>query len=90
MSIRPSLFLSALLFFLPGTVPADPPGGGYIGKDEVAAEARRQVNGRILSIRLHEQPGAPVYRVKVLKDGDVYQLNIPAKRNGTHNARPRR
>ena len=90
MRIRPFLLASALLFILPGAVPADPP-GGYLGKDEVAAEARRQVNGRILSIRLHDKPtGAPVYRVKVLKDGDVYQLNIPAQRSGNHNARPRR
>ena len=90
MRIRPFLLVSALLFFLPGIVPAGPP-DGYLGKGEVAAEARRQVNGRILSIRLHDKPpGPPVYRVKVLKDGDVYLLKIPAQRNGNHNARPRR
>lgn len=64
-------------------------GRGLLGKSEAATEARRQIDGRILSIKLRDKPPAPPeYRVKMLKDGDVYLLHVPASRNGKHHARP--
>jgi hypothetical protein len=93
MTVRPTkaLIAALLLMLLPGLAPAD--GGGFRNKGEAAAEARRQIDGRILSIRLRDRPPAPPeYRVKVLKDGDVHLLRLPARRNGKgkHNARSRR
>ena len=78
-----------LLFLLmPGYAPADD--RGFASRDEAAAEARRRVDGRILSIKRGGNP--PEYRVKVLKDGDVHLLRLPARRTGKGqtDARPRR
>jgi hypothetical protein len=82
------LFFASLLLFLPGHAPAD--GGAFASRDEAAAEARRRVDGRILSIKLGGNP--PEYRVKILRNGDVHLLRLPAKRNGKgkQDARPRR
>ncbi len=64
-------------------------GKGYLSKNEAAKQARRQIDGRILSIKLRDKPPAPPeYRIKMLKDGDVYLLHLPARRNGKSNARP--
>lgn len=64
-------------------------GRGYLSESEAATEARRQIDGRILSIKLRDKPPAPPeYRVKMLKDGDVYLLHVPASRNGKQHARP--
>jgi hypothetical protein len=83
------MIAALLLALLPGLAPAD--GGGFRNKGEAAAEARRQVDGRILSIRLRDRPPAPPeYRVKVLKDGDVHLLRLPAQRKRNNNARSRR
>ena len=91
MTIEPKALLTALLLILllPGIAPAG--ADDYRSQGEVAAEARKRVDGRILSIKLFDRPPAPPeYRVKVLKDGEVHLLSIPARRNGNHNARPRR
>lgn len=73
---------------MPGTLLAAG-GKGYLSKNEAASQARRQIDGRILSIKLHDKPPAPPeYRIKILKDGDVYLLHLPARRNGKSNARP--
>ncbi|MEJ2310557.1 MAG: hypothetical protein P8Z31_12600 [Gammaproteobacteria bacterium] len=82
--------LLPLLLLLPGYAPASD--SGFASRQEAAAEARRRVDGRILSIKLEGNP--PEYRVKVLKGGDVHLLRLPAKRNGRGkgqpDARPRR
>jgi len=91
MTIKPKRALTELLLILllPGIAPAG--ADGYRSQGEVAAEARKRVDGRILSIKLFDRPPAPPeYRVKVLRDGEVHLLSIPARRNGNQNARPRR
>jgi len=91
MTIKPKTVLTALLLILllPGIAPAG--ADGYRSQGEVAAEARKRVDGRILSMKLHDRPPAPPeYRVKVLREGEVHLLRIPARRNGKNNARPRR
>ena len=91
MTIKSKRVLTALLLILllPGIGPAG--ADGYRSQGEVAAEARKRVDGRILSIKLFDRPPAPPeYRVKVLRDGEVHLLSIPARRNGNQNARPRR
>ena len=91
MTIKSKRVLTALLLILllPGIVPAG--ADGYRSQDEVAAEARKRVDGRILSMKLFDRPPAPPeYRVKVLRDGEVHLLRIPARSNGNNNARPRR
>lgn len=95
MTVRPTkaMIAAMLLVLLPGLAPAD--GGGYRNKGEAAAEARRQVDGRILSIRLRDRPPSPPeYRIKMLKDGDVHLLRLPARGRGNgkgkRNARSRR
>ena len=91
MTTRPKALLIALLliFLLPGVAPAG--ADAYRSQGEVAAEAKKRVDGRILSMKLFDRPPAPPeYRVKVLRDGEVHLLRIPARRNGNQNARPRR
>jgi hypothetical protein len=91
MTINSKTLLTALLliFLLPGVTPAE--ADAYRSQAEVAAEARKRVDGRILSMKLHDRPPAPPeYRVKVLREGEVHLLRIPARRNGNNNARPRR
>ena len=91
MTIKPKTVLTAILLILllPGIAPAG--AEGYRSQAEVAAEARKRVDGRILSMKLHDRPPAPPeYRVKVLREGEVHLLRIPARRNGNNNARPRR
>ena len=90
MTTRSKALLTALLllFLLPGIAPA---ADAYRSQGEVAAEAKKRVDGRILSMKLFDRPPAPPeYRVKVLRDGEVHLLRIPARRNGNQNARPRR
>gem|GEM_PF-6829779 len=88
MISRAFLIAGFLSLSLPDTVLAGG-GKGYLSKNEAANEARRQIDGRVLSIRLHDKPPAsPEYRIKMLKDGDVYLLHLPARRNGKFNARP--
>ena len=87
-SIRNTLLLS-LLLLLPGIAPAER--SDYRTRDEVASEARSRVDGRILSIKLRDEPpNPPEYRVKMLKNGDVHLLRLPARRKGDRRARPRR
>lgn len=89
LASRALLMAGLLSLSLSGTLLA---GGekGLLSKNEAAAEARRQIDGRILSIKLHDKPHAPpVYRIKILKDGDVHLLHLPARRNGKSHARPR-
>jgi hypothetical protein len=75
------ILVLTFLLALPGLAPAD--GGGYRSKGEAASEARRQMDGRILSIKLYDRPPAPPeYRVKMLREGDVHLLRLPARRNG--------
>ena len=91
MTIRSKALLIALLllFLLPGVAPAG--ADAYRSQGEVAAEAKKRVDGRILSMKLFDRPPAPPeYRVKVLRDGEVHLLRIPARRTGNQNARPRR
>jgi uncharacterized membrane protein YkoI len=87
-AVRVLLLAAILSLSLPCSL-AVAGGRGYLSKSEAATEARRQVDGRILSIKLRDKPPAPPeYRVKMLKDGDVYLLHVPASRNGKHHARP--
>ena len=91
MTTRSKALFTALLLLLllPGIAPAG--ADGYLSQVGVAAEARKRVDGRILSMKLFDRPPAPPeYRVKVLRDGEVHLLRIPARSNGNNNARPRR
>lgn len=88
LASRALLMTGLLSLSLPGTLLAAG-GKGLLSKNEAAAEARRQVDGRILSIKLHDKPHRlPEYRIKILKDGDVHLLHLPASRSRKLNARP--
>ena len=49
--------------------------------DQAARKAREQYGGRVLSVRLEEPQGqSPFYRVKLISDGNVRVVEIPAER----------
>lgn len=82
----------ALLAGVVAQAVAAPESVNLISRDEAAMKAMQRVNGRILSIKLRHEPPPPVYRVKVLSNGDVHVLDVDARRPGgeKRNARPGR
>lgn len=45
---------------------------------QAAAQARREYGGRVLDVSL-ERGARPYYRVKLLKDGNVRNVRVPAE-----------
>ena len=45
-----------------------------------ARAAQRRFGGRVLSVQLERGGGAPVYRVKLISDGVVRVVRVPASR----------
>ena len=63
-----------------GLIHAAPDNQQIISKQEAIQKAQRQQNGRVISIKLYQKKGKPpVYRVKILQNGDVHQLSIDAR-----------
>lgn len=62
-------------------VPAPLPENGIrqprISAAQAAAQARREYGGRVLDVSL-ERGARPHYRVKLLKDGNVRSVRVPA------------
>lgn len=59
----------------PGYAPRD----RLISPGEAARRARQRYGGRVLGVEL-ARDGAPYYRVKLLRDGNVRVVRIPARR----------
>ena len=54
---------------------------GLISSDEAVKRARKRFGGKVLSVRLESPPNAaPYYRVKLLSNGHVRVVRIPASR----------
>ena len=63
-----------------GLLNAAPANQQIISKQEAIQKAQHQQKGRVISIKLHQKKGKPpVYRVKILQNGDVHQLSIDAR-----------
>ena len=63
-----------------GLVHAAPANQQIISKQEAIQKAQHQQKGRVISIKLYQKKGKPpVYRVKILQNGDVHQLSIDAR-----------
>jgi uncharacterized membrane protein YkoI len=49
-----------------------------ISPAQAAAQARQQHGGKVLDVRLERAGVRPYYRVKLLKDGTVRSVRVPA------------
>lgn len=49
-----------------------------ISAAQAAARARQQHGGKVLDVSLERRGSQPVYRVKLLKDGNVRSVRVPA------------
>lgn len=58
----------------PRTEPLQP----RISPGQAAARARRQHGGRVLDVSLERRGARPYYRVKLLKNGNVRSVRVPA------------
>ena len=49
-----------------------------VNAQQAAKRAQKQHGGRVLSVKLHGDSDTPYYAVKLIKDGKVSIVNIPA------------
>lgn len=62
----------------PRAVPRNETGHPRIGPAQAAARARQRYGGRVLDVTLERRGTRPHYRVKLLEDGNVRSVRVPA------------
>lgn len=63
---------------LPRVTPGEELRKPRLSPAQAAARARREHGGKVLDVRLERAGLRPYYRVKLLKDGNVRSVRIPA------------
>lgn len=63
---------------LPSTPAPGEAGQPRISPAEAAARARQRYGGKVLDVSLERRGVRPHYRVKLLKDGNVRSVRVPA------------
>lgn len=78
ISAAPALPVGGVGELLPHAPPGQELRKPRISPAQAAARARKQHGGKVLDVRLEHAGARPYYRVKLLKDGNVRSVRIPA------------